>query len=262
MNGAVTKLLSGSRVYRDYTKAFREVTGLPLSLRPVEATPLLGAGPVREKWSCAVLGQPNCKCKSCARGFEKIAGGDASSEEIIKCKCGCCGAAVPIRFGKDLVALLHVGASGANNPPLVPFSARQFHAALKLLGIFAEQLGGLGNQMFVQKQTGEPPVISRAKEFISQHFSEDISSGRVAKELHLSRFYFCKLFKGGTGLTFTAYLARVRIERVKEFLRNPNLRVSEIAFQTGFQSLTHFNRLFLKLTGESPTEYRNRLHEI
>jgi AraC-like DNA-binding protein len=129
---------------------------------------------------------------------------------------------------------------------------------LKLLGIFAEQLGGLGNQMLVQKQTGEPLVIGRAKEFISQHYSEDISSERVAKELHLSRFYFCKLFKSGTGLTFTAYLARVRIERVKELLLNPNLRVSEIAFQTGFQSLTHFNRVFLKLTGVSPTEFRER----
>jgi len=51
----------------------------------------------------------------------------------------------------------------------------------------------------------------------------------------------------------------VRIERVKELLlRNPNLRVSEIAFETGFQSLTHFNRLFVKLTGESPTKYRKR----
>ena len=207
-----------------------------------------------------MLGQPNCKCKSCARGFEKIAGNDSSREELIKCKCGCCGAAVPIKSGKDWVALLHVGAS--RGVPVVPFSSRQFDAALKLVGIFAEQLSGLGNQMLVQKQNGEPPVVSRAKEFISQHYSEDISSGRVAKELHLSRFYFCKLFKSGTGLTFTAYLARTRIERVKELLRNPNVRVSEIAFQTGFQSLTHFNRLFLKLTGESPTEYRKRIRAI
>lgn len=131
-----------------------------------------------------------------------------------------------------------------------------------MLGIFAEQLGGLSDQLVVQKQSTESPTVSRAKEFIAQHYSEEISSARVAKELHLSRFYFCKLFKSGTGLTFTEYLVRVRIERVKELLRNPNLRISEIAFQTGFQSLTHFNRLFAKLTGESPTEYRKRFHAI
>jgi AraC-like DNA-binding protein len=113
--------------------------------------------------------------------------------------------------------------------------------------------------MLVQKQNGEPAVISRAKEFISQHYSEDISSGRVASEVHLSKFYFCKLFKSGTGLTITAYLSRLRVERVKELLLNPNLRVSEIAFQTGFQSLTHFNRVFLNLTGQSPTRFRERL---
>ena len=67
------------------------------------------------------------------------------------------------------------------------------------------------------------------------------------------------MFKRSTGVTVTEYLTRVRIERVKELLLNPNLRISEIAFQTGFQSLTHFNRVFLKLTGQSPTEYRVRL---
>jgi AraC-like DNA-binding protein len=49
---------------------------------------------------------------------------------------------------------------------------------------------------------------------------------------------------------------------VKELLLNPNLRISEIAFQTGFQSLTHFNRTFLKLIGRSPSEYRARLRAI
>jgi len=126
------------------------------------------------------------------------------------------------------------------------------------VGIFAQQLSGLCNQLVVQAQTAEPETIRCAKEFIAQHYAEDISSGRVAQELHLSRFYFCTLFKKCTGITFTECLTRVRIERVKELLLNPTLRISEIAFQTGFQSLTHFNRVFLTLTGQSPTEYRVR----
>jgi AraC-like DNA-binding protein len=124
------------------------------------------------------------------------------------------------------------------------------------VGIFAQQLSGLCNQLVVQEQTGEPEAIRRAKDYIARRHAEDISSSQVARELHLSRFYFCTLFKRSTGVTFTEYLTRVRIERVKELLANPNLRISEIAFQSGFQSLTHFNRVFLKLSGESPTEYR------
>jgi transcriptional regulator GlxA family with amidase domain len=67
------------------------------------------------------------------------------------------------------------------------------------------------------------------------------------------------LFKRATGVTFTNFVSRVRIERSRNLLINPQLRVSEIAFEVGFQSLTHFNRIFQKLLGHSPTEYRQKL---
>jgi AraC-like DNA-binding protein len=51
----------------------------------------------------------------------------------------------------------------------------------------------------------------------------------------------------------------VRIEKAKNLALNPNLKISEIAFDVGFQSLTHFNRVFRKLTGHSPTGYREQL---
>ena len=76
--------------------------------------------------------------------------------------------------------------------------------------------------------------------------------------MHVSTFCFCKMFKA-TGLTFTNYIARVRVEKAKNLLLNPHLRVSEIAYTVGFQSLTHFNRLFRKLTGESPTSFRDNV---
>ena len=83
--------------------------------------------------------------------------------------------------------------------------------------------------------------------------------GHVAKACNTSTFYFCKMFKKITGLNFTDYLSRVRIEKSKDLLLNPNLRVSEIAFEVGFQSLTHFNRVFKRILGQSPTDYRAQL---
>lgn len=282
MNEKITSALAGSRIYRDYTKAFGTLTGLPLTLRPLKM------GQSGKQWSCALLGRPNCRCRSCEKGFVKIVGGTPSRGAVIKCTRGCCGAAVPVRSGRDVVALLHAGPmpGGFRFPGLLvvpekeasksvdaavrrerkrdrfvilPLSHRRRRAAVTLLGMFADQLGGLCNQVVVQKQNGEPPLIGRAKEFIAQHYGEDISSRQLARELHVSRYYFCKQFKKSTGFTFTEYVARVRVERVKELLLNRNLRVSEIAFQTGFQSLTHFNRTFSKLVGQSPTEYRARL---
>jgi len=61
-------------------------------------------------------------------------------------------------------------------------------------------------------------------------------------------------------MTFTDYLGRVRVERAKNLLLNPHLRISEIAYAVGFQSLTHFNRVFQELTGESPTTFRKKLN--
>ena len=77
--------------------------------------------------------------------------------------------------------------------------------------------------------------------------------------MHVSTFYFCKIFKKVTGMTFTEYLGRVRVEKAKNLLLNPHLRISEIAYAVGFQSLTHFNRVFRELTGQSPTDFRKKL---
>jgi len=291
MNGNVTAVLSRSRIYRGYAKAFTEVTGLPLFLCPLDAALLSRIKLGQSSWNCASLGQPHCTCKCCAKAFARMSKAPPSEPGVIHFAQCPCGTLVPVRSGTDLIALLKLGPAGDESTPprqgrkarkpqppappcgsarvdkpsrseYQPFSPTRYRAAVKLVGMFAQQLSGLCNQLVVQEQTGEPEAIRRAKDYIARRHNEDVSSSQVAKELHLSRFYFCTLFKKRTGLTFTEYLTRVRIERVKELLANPNLRISEIAFQTGFQSLTHFNRVFLKLTGESPTEYRSRFRAI
>lgn len=105
----------------------------------------------------------------------------------------------------------------------------------------------------------DPPVIAKAKQFIREHHTEALSLGQVAGAVHTSLFYFCRLFHKVTGLTFTEFVSRTRVEKAKSLLLNPNPRASEIAFAVGFQSLTHFNRVFRRIVGASPTEYRARL---
>jgi YesN/AraC family two-component response regulator len=130
---------------------------------------------------------------------------------------------------------------------------------VKLLEIFATHLSELSNQIVVQQENAEPPMITKAKQFIRENQEEDLSLGQVAKAVNTSSFYFCKMFKKATGVNFTEYVSRVRIESAKNLLLNQNLRISEIAYQVGFQSLTHFNRVFKKIAGQAPTEYRLNL---
>jgi len=112
----------------------------------------------------------------------------------------------------------------------------------------------------VSAKQAESPMISRAKVFIAEHQHEEMSLRQVAGAMNTSAFYFCKMFKQATGLTFTDYLARVRIEKVKNLLLNPHKRISEAAYEAGFQSLSQFNRVFRKIAGEAPTSWRDKLH--
>jgi AraC-like DNA-binding protein len=74
----------------------------------------------------------------------------------------------------------------------------------------------------------------------------------------MSANYFSEKFKEATGLNFIEFVARTRIEKARNLLQNPNLRISEVAFEIGFQSLSQFNRTFKKVTGRSPTDYRGQ----
>ena len=102
----------------------------------------------------------------------------------------------------------------------------------------------------------EPVEIWKARKFIQGHSGEELSLLKVAKAVNISANHLSEKFKQVTGINFVQYVARTRFEHACALLRNPNLRVSEIAFAVGFQSLSQFNRVFKKLSGKSPTEFR------
>ncbi len=102
----------------------------------------------------------------------------------------------------------------------------------------------------------EPVEIWKARKFIHEHLGEEISLMKVADFANISPNYLSEKFKRVTGLNFVDYVARRRLEKACDLLRDRQLRISEIAFAVGFQSLSQFNRVFKRLSGKSPTEYR------
>jgi AraC-like DNA-binding protein len=99
----------------------------------------------------------------------------------------------------------------------------------------------------------------RARRHIDQKFREELSLPDVARVVNMSANYFSEKFKEATGLNFVEYVARTRIEKARNLLLNPNQRVSEVAFEVGFQSLSQFNRAFKKIVGQSPSDFRAEL---
>jgi AraC-like DNA-binding protein len=102
----------------------------------------------------------------------------------------------------------------------------------------------------------EPVEIWKARNFIHEHSDEELSLTQVAKAVNISPNYLSETFKQVTGVNFVKYVARTRYEKARVLLHDVDLHVSEIAFATGFQSLSQFNRVFKKFSGKSPTEYR------
>jgi AraC-like DNA-binding protein len=106
------------------------------------------------------------------------------------------------------------------------------------------------------RQRAEPVEIWKARKFIEQHSGDELSLSKVAKAVNISANHLSEKFKEVTGVNFVDYIARARFEKARELLLHSNRRISEIAFAAGFQSLSQFNRVFKRLSGKSPTEYR------
>lgn len=282
--------LKSAQIFKDYQEAFRETTGMPLNLRAVEGFDLPHRDDPRENPFCALMAKSNHSCAACLQVQAKMEQEASMEPKSLKCFAGLCDSSVPVWVGENLVAFLQTGQVLEHKPTQKQFnrvaqnvlkfgtevdlkkleeawfqsrvvSKKQHESIVRLLSIFAQYLAALSNQLMVQEETAESPAIARAREFIEQNHSEEMSLEEVAGTVNMSAFYFCKMFKKATGMTFTDYLARVRVEKVKNLLINPHKRVSEAAFEAGFQSLSQFNRVFRKIAGEAPSAYRERLHQ-
>ena len=106
------------------------------------------------------------------------------------------------------------------------------------------------------RSRAEPVAIWKARKYIDEHSREELSLTRVAKAVNMNANYLSENFKRVTGINFVDYVAHARFKNACDLLRNSRLRISEIAFAVGFQSLSQFNRVFKKLSGKSPSAYR------
>ena len=103
--------------------------------------------------------------------------------------------------------------------------------------------------------------LRRAREFINANLAGDPSISHVANECGLSRSYFARAFKQATGMPPYRWLTKQRVERAKELLRDPDLKLEDIAQVCGFVDQSHFTRVFSRSEGYSPGRWR-RLHRV
>lgn len=272
-----------------YESAFRRATGVSLRVIPPDCDPQQDIRPRGNAFCDQVANSPG-GCAACRETEQRAQRGAAIklSTRQIYCYAGLTVVAAPVIVGGHHVATLLSGQVFRREPTDRDFemvlkmlgaglspdwikktrkayfetpvlTAERFQAAVQLLEVFAQYLADVASRQAIARAETDPKPVASAKEFVQAHVEESITLDQVVRHVNVSRFYFCKLFKKATGVTLTEYVARVRIEKAKTLLSDPNSRISEVVFASGFGSIPRFNSVFKRHVGMPPTEYRATL---
>ena len=120
---------------------------------------------------------------------------------------------------------------------------------------YMEWLTGLLNQF--DEQSLSKDVIREIQIFIRQHYAENISLNSLAEQFFLHPNYLSRLFKEKTGQNFVDFLTEVRMEKVKELLKNSDRKIIEICDMAGYDNPRYFSKVFKQYTGMTPKEFRD-----
>lgn len=288
---AIIRKLGRSEEFHKLQSSFEKAFEMPLAIcSPEEQQPVMH-GRARENNFCRMLFARSETCEACILHQRRIhdEARETASTCTRTCPHGMVDAAVPIAKDGRVIGYLRTGQVFENHPTKADFAETmellmeesddiapdeiyeaffqtrvvghdKMSGILGLLEIYAERLSRLAGELELATDSLEPGIIKRTREYIRNNLDQPLSLESVSRVVHCNSFYLCKLFKKVTGSSFTEYINQMRLKRAKELLVNQDLRISEVAMDSGFQSITHFNRVFRRVVGCSPTDYR-RNHE-
>lgn len=285
--------LTKSAIFRDFEDAFYKLTHLPLHYIPVGSDEAVDGITEHDNPLCSHFKGDSAVCGTCARMHERLREQGQSESYTAQCFAGLTESVVPVRLGDQVIGFLQTGHVLMQEPTGEEMNAivetlkehgvslscaditdmylenhvmnpDQYNAVLRMLEIFAGHLSTIVYQLALDKtdQEKEPERVAMARAYITQHLDENLTLPRVAEAVNTSSFYFSRMFKQVTGHTFTEYLAMARIERAKKLMRDNNKNITQIAYESGFQSLSQFNRVFRKIQNEAPGTFRKRIHTM
>lgn len=285
--------LARSILTEQVEKAFFAATGLPVELVPSGEPSQFFPFQQKQNPFCRLMAQSTGSCAACQKTHAELQRRtvDSLAPQTISCFVGLAEFAVPIVVNGQHVATLRGGQVFPRKPTPAQFDQlagrlqdwglhsdldrfktrffqtqvmprKQFQASVQILALFAKLLAEDVNRNLLTAEVHDGPCITTAKSFILAHTSEPLRLRDVAEHVHVSIYYFCKSFKKATGMGFSEFLGRARVENAKHALANSALPIVEVAHQTGFGSLSQFNRTFHRYAGRSPKEYRASQRQV
>jgi len=178
----------------------------------------------------------------------------------------------PVRNGKNYCIITNTilrkaAESGGVHPIYLDRCSSDFAKKIESLHS-ASSLGDLMHEMLnaycklVRKHAGKAysPLIHKIILQIDNQLGEELSLKELAKKHNVSPGYLSTLFRKETGVTLSSFIIQKRMDHAKHLLKNTALQIQTVAQYCGFLDLNYFSRLFRKITGETPSQYRRSLH--
>jgi len=177
----------------------------------------------------------------CAFDYERYLNADGSRPLFV-------GNRVPIQsYYEKIVAQI------VNNTP-----QSEFKISVLLHRMLTDLIELRQREVFSSKYSGHQNVLEESIAFLGQHFQQDISVEQLARNCHLSKYYYIKMFKAYTGQTPYEYLIDIRLQRAQSLLLQTELPVEAVAVQTGFSESKNFIACFKKKLGITPLQFRKQ----
>ena len=137
-------------------------------------------------------------------------------------------------------------------------SIEKFKTIEQLENWIINMVSSMNELMLKDSVPKKKDVIKEAKEYIRQHYNQNITLNDISKKFFINPYYFSQLFKKKTGMTYQKYLINYRIDRAKKLLVETELRIYEVCKLVGYNDVNHFNQVFDRNEGMKPGEYRQR----
>jgi AraC-like DNA-binding protein/ligand-binding sensor protein len=236
---------------------------------------------------CAMISGTECGSVACRKiGMEMMRKSRVTGKSIIyECHAGLIDVTIPIFVNKKFLGCLTCGQILKKKPTKKTFrefkarlahlkldekklrdyyfkavvlSEKQIEAMAELMSLVGNYIVESENKLLFLASVNENNKVLFAREYIEQNYRKDISIADISHGVNLSESHFSHQFKKEVGTSMVQYLNRFRTDKAKELLQSSTLNITEIAAETGFASLPHFNRIFKKFEQVSPSEFRKK----
>lgn len=230
--------------------------------RPAQAEAPLNFADVQEDWRMAVIsGTPEALSAAAQHWTQELSRRGVVTPQMLNA-----WKADALLFRSRLVraalgpqadsVLSELEQGDLHNPPPLPsgysfslFAWRDWSFALM------QQL----SQVLSARQMKERNPLTEIVRYIDQNYPSDLSLQEVAGKFYVSREYISRKFKQEYGINFSDYIGSVRIEKAKQLMHNPGLKLAQISEMVGFHDVKYFSKVFKKQTGCSPKDYREQV---